>query len=129
MDQGKVFVVGRLSRDPDFFGEGEKQRAIFSIAYNRGTGEKRKSNFLDCIAWGKRADIMRDYTKGVGIFVTGDIEQDTYTTKDGDKRNRIQVNVSSITPVAKRERTEEFEGNNSSEVRVGADEDSVDIPF
>lgn len=129
MDQGKAFIVGRLSRDPDFFGEGDKQRAVFSIAYNRGKDEKRKSNFLDCIAWGKRADIMRDYSKGSGIFVTGDIEQDTYTTKDGDKRNRVQINVSSITPVAKRENMGDFAGGNSDEVRVGASEDKADIPF
>ena len=72
---------------------------------------------------------MRDYSKGSGIFVTGDIEQDTYTTKDGDKRNRVQINVSSITPVAKREPQGEYAGNNSDEVRVGADEDKADIPF
>jgi len=133
MDQGKAFVVGRLSRDPEFHGEGDKQRALFSVAYNRGTGDNRKSNFLDCIAWGKRADIMRDFGKGVGIFVTGDIEQDTYTTKDGDKRNRVQINVSSITATTSTRRKDEdgvgVGGGNTNEVRVGSSEDSADIPF
>lgn len=110
MDQGKAFVVGRLTRDPDFFGEGDKQRAVFSIAYNRGTGDKKKANFLDCIAWGKRADIMRDFSKGTGIFVTGDIEQDTYETKDGQKRNRVQINVSSITATTSLRRSDESAG-------------------
>ena len=64
MDQAKLVLVGRLSRDPEFAGEGDVQRAMFSIATNRGRGEKRKSSFFDCIAWGKRADIMRDFSKG-----------------------------------------------------------------
>lgn len=132
MDQGKAFVVGRLSRDPDFFGDGDKQRAVFSIAFNRGRDERRKSNFLDCIAWGKRADIMRDFSKGSGIFVTGDIEQDTYETKDGQKRSRVQINVSSITATTSLRRSDSNgEGDGKpGEVRVGgAAEETADIPF
>ena len=72
MDMGTVVLVGRLTREPKFFGEDDKQRALFSIAFNRGRGDNRKANFIDCIAWGKRADIMRDYGQGDGIFVTGD---------------------------------------------------------
>lgn len=134
MDQGKAFIVGRLAADPKFFDEGnDKQRATFSIAYNRGRDENRKSNFLDCIAWGKRADIMHDYNKGSGIFVTGDIEQDTYETKEGQKRNRVQINVSSITATInlrkKNGSGDNFSGGNSEEVRVGASKDEADIPF
>ena len=131
MDQGKAFVVGRLTRDPDFFGEGDKQRAVFSIAYNRGTGDKKKANFLDCIAWGKRADIMRDFSKGTGIFVTGDIEQDTYETKDGQKRNRVQINVSSITATTSLRRSDESAGagvTSGSAGSAGSGEEAP-IPF
>lgn len=135
MDQGKAFVVGRLSRDPEFRGEGDKQRALFSVAYNRGTGDNRKSNFLDAIAWGKRADIMRDFSKGDGIFITGDIEQDTYVTKTGDKRNRVQINVSSITATTSIRRANAdgdaaSTGTDSTEVRVGGNgSEEAGIPF
>ncbi|MHA2063129.1 MAG: single-stranded DNA-binding protein [Candidatus Thorarchaeota archaeon] len=129
MDQGKAFVVGRLSRDPDFFGEGDKQRAVFSVAYNRGTGDRRKSNFLDCIAWGKRADIMRDFSKGSGIFITGDIEHDSYENKEGVRVNRVQINVSSITATTSLRRGDESNGK-PGEVRVGGTaEETADIPF
>lgn len=132
MDQGKAFVVGRLSRDPEFFGDGDKQRAIFSIAFNRGRDERRKSNFLDCIAWGKRADIMRDFEKGSGIFVTGDIEQDTYENKEGKKVSRVQINVSSITATTNLRRNDSKDESNGKpgEVRVGgAADETADIPF
>jgi len=135
MDQGKAFVTGRLSRDPDFKDEGTSaQRAMFSIAYNRGIGEKRKSNFLDCIAWGKRADIMRDFKKGSGIYVTGDIEQDTYETKDGNKRNRVQINITSITATTNLRRNDEnverpSVSNSEEEVTIGGVDDNESIPF
>ena len=129
-------LIGRLSRDPKFFGDGDKQRALFSVAYNRGRGDNRKANFIDCIAWGKRADIMRDFTKGKGICITGDIEQDSYENKEGVKVNRVQVNVSSITATAS---TRKPEGDGSATASInggsGAQDDgsgegfSDGIPF
>ena len=133
MDQGSAMVCGRLSRDPQFFGEGDKQRAVFSIAYNRGTGEKRKANFIDAIAWGKRADIMRDFSQGMGIFVTGDLEQDTFETKDGQKRSRVQVNVNSITATTSTRKPDGegggSRGNAGSNAGSNASGESAQIPF
>lgn len=125
MDQGSVVLVGRLSRDPQFFGDGEKQRAIFSVAFNRGRGDNRKSNFIDCIAWGKRADIMRDFHKGYGIFVTGDLEQDTYENKEGQRVSRVQVNVNSITPTRSNRRNEASSDTSDR----SANEEEATIPF
>lgn len=129
MDQGSAVVVGRLSRDPQFFGDGDKQRAVFSIAYNRGRGDNRKANFIDCIAWGKRADIMRDFSKGMGIFVTGDLEQDTYENKEGNRVSRVQVNVNSITATTstRRDGDSTTGGGASGNERTGSEE--APIPF
>jgi len=132
MDQGSAVVVGRLSRDPQFFGDGDKQRAVFSIAYNRGRDEKRKANFIDCIAWGKRADIMRDFSKGMGIFVTGDLEQDTYENKEGVKVSRVQVNVSSITATTSTRRPDSDDSASNSGGQTqsrGAGSEEAPIPF
>ena len=130
MDQGSAVLVGRLSRDPQFFGDGDKQRAVFSIAYNRGREEKRKANFIDCIAWGKRADIMRDFTKGMGIFVTGDLEQDSYENKEGVRVSRVQVNVSSITATTSTRRKDGEDGTPvKASVSAGAGaEQSANVP-
>jgi len=125
MDQGSVVLVGRLTQDPKFFGDGDKQRALFTIAFNRGSKERRTANFIDCIAWGKRADIMRDFSQGNGIFVTGDLEQDKYENKEGQKVNRVQVNVSSITATTSRRR--QNESGDSEGSNVGSEE--APIPF
>ena len=138
MDQGNATIVGRLSADPKFFDEGEdRARAIFTIAFNRGRDDNRKSNFIDCIAWGKRAAILNDFKKGSGIMITAEIEQDTYEAKDGSgKRNRVQFNVRSITAtqnLRKKEGTSSY-GDNQQEVSIsggggGGTKNSEDIPF
>jgi len=134
MDQGFGLVVGRLTGDPVIKGEEnpEKQRALFTVAFNRGRADNRKSNFLDCIAWGKRADIMRDFKKGFGIAVTGDLEQDTFTNDNGDKRSRWQLNVSTITATQNLRRNEDTSGkkDDGEDVRVGGSvEQTADIPY
>ena len=132
MDQGSALVMGRLSRDPQFFGEGDKQRAVFSVAYNRGTGDKRKANFIDAIAWGKRADIMRDFSQGMGIAITGDLEQDTFETKDGQKRSRVQINVNSITATTSTRKPDGAgDGARGGNANAGsnASGESAQIPF
>ena len=127
MDNAQVFVIGRLTSDPKTFGEGDKQRAVFTIAVNRGKGDNRKTSFLDAIAWGRRADIMGDFRKGMGIAVTGDLEQDSYE-KDGNRVNRVQINVSSITATTSTRNVNGGGGGSAAEVTVGGEE-SADIPF
>lgn len=126
MDKADVLLVGRLTSDPKIFGEDnpESQRALFSVAVNRGRDDKRKVSYIDCIAWGKRADIMRDFKKGDGIVVTGNLEQDTYE-KDGVKVNRVQTNVNSITATRSIRKSESA---GVADVTVGGEE-SVNIPF
>jgi single-strand DNA-binding protein len=128
MDRGIAFVTGRLSRDPQFFGEGEKRRAIFSVAYNRGRGDRRKSVFIDCIAWGKMANLLEHFNKGNGVSIDGELEMDTWE-KDGQKRTRLQINVRSIsmtTPFGERPQDNEYA--ESADVGVSSD-DVADIGF
>lgn len=128
MDRGIAFVTGRLSRDPQFFGEGDKRRAIFSVAYNRGRGDRRKSVFIDCIAWGKMANLLEHFNKGNGVSIDGELEMDTWE-KDGQKRTRLQINVRSIsmtTPFGERPQGNEY--GESADVGVSSD-DVADIGF
>jgi single-stranded DNA-binding protein len=131
MDRGIAFVTGRLSRDPQFFGEGDKRRAIFSVAYNRGRGDRRKSVFIDCIAWGKMANLLEHFSKGNGVSIDGELEMDTWE-KDGQKRTRLQVNVRSIsmtTPFGERPSGGEYgEASADAGVSIGGD-DVADIGF
>jgi len=99
-DTGLTIVTGRLVANPEFFGEGDIRRAVFTVAFNRGRDERRKSTFVDCIAWGKRAGLLELFSKGQGISVQGQLETDSWETKEGAKRSKLRVNVNLITRTA-----------------------------
>jgi len=99
-DTGFTLVTGRLVANPEFFGEGDIRRAVFTVAFNRGKDDRRKSTFVDCIAWAKRSVLMDLFSKGQGISVQGQLETDSWETKDGQKRSKLRVNVNLITRTA-----------------------------
>ncbi len=122
-DTGFTLITGRLVANPEFFGEGDIRRAVFTVAFNRGKDEKRKSTFVDCIAWGRRSTLMDLFSKGQGISVQGQLETDAWETKEGQKRSKLRVNVNLIT------RTAPLGGNSEGAAResVGSTEE-VAIP-
>ena len=120
MDNGVAFVTGRLTRDPQFFGEGEKRRVVFSIAFNRGKEERRKTTFIDCIAWGRRADILESFQKGSGVSVSGDLETDTWEDKEGNKQSRLRLNITTITATTSNRRDAEGAGEEAGEAQPAA---------
>ncbi len=115
MDNGVAFVTGRLVRDPQFFGEGEKRRVVFSVAFNRGKEERRKTTFIDCIAWGRRADILESFKKGSGVALSGELETDSWEDKEGQKHSRIRLNITTITATTSNRRNENEEGETEGE--------------
>lgn len=83
-----IFIIkGRLTRDPDYTPANgdKKQYCKFSVAVNRDYGDD--ADFVECIAFGKRADAIREYFhKGKEIRVLGSHRSEKYTDKDGKTR-------------------------------------------
>ncbi len=100
-DFNKVVLVGRLTRDPEFKMVGSSSLVNFSIANGRtyvSNGEKKEeTSFIDCEAWGKLADIFKNYTKkGKQVLIEGRLKQSTWDTPDGKKASRIKVQVENM---------------------------------
>ncbi|HMV77051.1 MAG TPA: single-stranded DNA-binding protein [Leptospiraceae bacterium] len=100
-DFNKVVLVGRLTRDPEFKMIGNSSVVNFSIANGRtyvSNGEKKEeTNFIDCEAWGKLADIFKNYTKkGKQVLIEGRLKQSTWDTPDGKKASKIRVQVENM---------------------------------
>ncbi len=83
MDINNVILVGRLTKDADIRTGNDKTIAKFSIAVNRM--KKDEADFLNCVAFGKTAEIVEKYThKGSRIAIRGRIQTGSYE-KDGRK--------------------------------------------
>ena len=94
----KVILVGRLTRDPEVrYSQNDSTMAIakFSLAVDRRykkQGDEVTADFFNCTAFGKQAEFVEKYLKqGTKILVTGRIQNDNYTNKDGQKVYSVQV--------------------------------------
>jgi single-strand DNA-binding protein len=98
----KVFLIGRLTRDPDFkYIPSGAAVAEFGLAVNRYyvvNGERREDTcFIEVNVWGRQAETARDYLrKGRQIFLEGHLVFDQWQTQDGQKRSRIRVTAESL---------------------------------
>lgn len=97
-DLNRVTLIGRLTRDPEFKMIGQSSVVNFSIANNRifvSNGEKKEeTNFFDCEAWGKLADILKQYAKkGKQVAIEGRLKQSTWDTPEGKKASKIRIFV------------------------------------
>ena len=73
----------------------------FTIAINEGYGDKERTDFIDCVAWNKRAEMICKYCdKGVKVAIVGKLQTDSYE-KDGKKIKTTKVLVNEITFIEK----------------------------
>lgn len=80
-----VILIGRLTKDIELkYTTSQMAVAKFTVAIDEGYGEKKKTNFINCMAFGKTAENMERFTgKGKKIGVQGRIQTGSYTNKDG----------------------------------------------
>jgi single-strand DNA-binding protein len=98
----KAILMGRLTRDPEVrYSQSQTSMVIarFSIAVDRRfkrDGEA-ETDFFNCTAFGKQGEFVEKYLKqGTKILVTGRIENNNYTNKDGQKIYSTDIKVEEI---------------------------------
>lgn len=99
----KIFLMGRLTRDPEvrYSQTGETQNTVakFSLAVGRKLKREGEpeTDFFNCVTFGKQAEFVERYLKkGSKILVTGHVENDNYTNKEGAKVYNVQVILEEI---------------------------------
>lgn len=80
-----VILIGRLTKDIELrYTTSQMAVTKFTVAIDEGYGERKKTNFISCMAFGKTAENMERFTgKGKKIGVQGRIQTGSYTNKDG----------------------------------------------
>lgn len=92
----KVFLIGRLTRDPELrYTSSNIATASFSIAVDRNftnqSGE-READFINIVVWRKQAENVKNYlTKGSQVAIDGRIQTRSYDGQDGQKRYVTEV--------------------------------------
>ena len=118
----KVIMLGRLTRDPDISTASSGTKvARFSLAVNRRfkTEGGPEADFFDCTTFGERAGFVEKYLiKGTKILVEGELQNNNYTNRDGNKVYGMRILVNSI---------EFAESKKSSAPQAPPSDDFVDV--
>lgn len=135
----KVILMGNLTRDPEIrYTQSENSMAIarFSLAVNRRFARQGDTDvdFFNCTAFGRQAEFVEKYFKqGSRMLLTGRIQNDKYTNKNGEKVYSVQIIAEEI-EFAERKSTADA---NTSAFQAGgapqpnaakADDDFMDLP-
>lgn len=92
----KVFLIGRLVRDPELRYTGSNIAvATFSLAVNRnftGANGERETDFINIVVWRKQAENVKNYlNQGSQVAIDGRIQTRSYDGEDGKKRYVTEV--------------------------------------
>lgn len=94
----KCIIEGRLTKDPEYtITKNEKALCTFTIAWNEKIGGFKNTLFLDCISWGKNADMVAKYfVKGQAIVVCGKLITNMWNGKDGKSYQRNKLSIEDV---------------------------------
>lgn len=92
----KVFLIGRLTRDPELrYTSSNIAVATFSIAVDRNFSNaagEREADFINIVVWRKQAENVKNYMhKGSQVAIDGRIQTRSYDDTDGKKRYVTEV--------------------------------------
>lgn len=102
-DLNSCSFTGRVTKDAVVESIGAKGTQItkFSIANNTGFGQYAKTNFFNVQVWGKAGVAIAEYLKrGKQVAVTGMLENQKWTGKDGLEHDSWNLTCQSVTLLA-----------------------------
>ena len=91
-------MTGRLGRDPEYKTTPRGTAVCeFSIAVDSGFGDKKITNWPNCVVWGALADFVgSNVVKGDEVTVKGELTTGSYENSDGKKVYWTKVSVGEL---------------------------------
>ena len=94
----KFIITGRLCDDPQIrYTQTGNAMATFSFAVDRPftSGDKKKTDFFSCMAFGGTAENMDrlHIGKGTKLLVEGEVWNDNYQDRNGVKHYGVKISV------------------------------------
>jgi single-strand DNA-binding protein len=127
----QVVIMGRITKDIETKTVGNDLTIVnFSVAVDRKfqkKGEDKKTDFLNCTAFGKTADFINQYFgKGRMIAITGEVNTDSYE-KDGKRIYKTFITVGNVSFTG--EKNSGSSSNENAGFEPISDDSSNDLPF
>ena len=131
----KVIMMGRLTRDPEVSSSASGTTfARFSIAVDRRFKREGEpdADFFNCTSFGKQAEFVERYLKkGTKVVITGRLQNDNYTNKEGQKVYGVRIMVEEIEFAESKNASSDggsYNSGSSSQGSTGGGNDFMNIP-
>jgi len=88
-----ISIHGNIGQPPELkYTNSQLEVAEFTVADNYGKDDKKKTTWHNVVVFGKLVlNIVSTFTKGDSVIISGRLEQEEYTKKDGSKGKSIRV--------------------------------------
>ena len=98
LNLNKAILGGRLTAQPELKTTPSGTNVTtFTIAINRRGAKDGQSDFVSCVAWDKRAELISKYfSKGSSICVVGEIQTRKWQDSNGNNRYATEVIVNEV---------------------------------
>ena len=113
----KVFLIGRLTRDPELRYTGNNTPVTsFTIAVNRtytNQAGEREADFIPVVVWRRQAERVKNYlSQGSQVAVEGRIQVRNYDDQNGDRRYVTEVIADSVEFIGSKKDSQSSNYNN-----------------
>lgn len=124
----KVTLIGNVGQEPEYKEGSNGGFTTFSLATNtfikgaEGEEPKKITDWHPIIAFGKLADIVRDFVKkGAPLYVEGQLQRRDWEDKEGNKHQAYQIKAYEVVLLGSRD-----DIDNTSNNQDAAD---IEVPF
>ena len=101
-----VTIVGNVTRDPELrFTPSGQANVRFGVAVNRRWQDRNsnewqeQTSYFDVVCWREMAEnVAESLPKGARVMVSGRLEQRQYETREGEKRNVVEIIADEVGP-------------------------------
>lgn len=120
----KVILIGRLTKDIELKKtQTDKSVIRFTLAIDKGFGDKKRTNFIECQAWENIADTIYKYVlKGDMVSVAGELINNNYES-NGVKQYSYLVSVNETHLLPNKRKTSDTSVGNGQSVMDGMDDE------
>jgi single stranded DNA-binding protein (ssb) len=126
-----ISIMGRIAKDLELRTTPNGKYVLsFSVAVNERYNGENKVTFFNCVAWGKTAEFVAQYfNKGKMVALTGKMQNNPYTDKNGNNRDKWEINVNEVFFCGDDKKQATKSETVESEEFIDVEFDLDDVPF
>ena len=88
----EITIAGNLGQDPELrFAQSGKANVRLSVAVTTGREDTKQTHWFEVKCWDTLAERMAELTKGTRVIVKGRMKEDSWESKDGQKRSQHAI--------------------------------------